>query len=62
MKRNPAKRHGKKPAMPRNPYAVQARFRKGGPMRDRRAERGGSRDRLDLWLAEAAEETNGKEE
>jgi hypothetical protein len=40
------------PRRPRNWLAVLSRRRKAGVLRDRRAERGGARNRQRDWLAE----------
>lgn len=41
---------------PRNPFAVAARMRQGGPLRDRRQRRGGSRNLHQEWLFEWSQE------
>lgn len=46
---------------PRNAFALQARKRKGGPMHDRRAERGGSRNWRSEWAADLDDENTSQE-
>lgn len=44
-------------ARPRNPVVLAARLRKGGPLKDRRFPKGGSRNLQGEWIEEWEEET-----
>jgi hypothetical protein len=53
----PMSSKSKKPSKPksRNPYALPAKMKKAGPMKDKRAPRGGTSNKQSEYLEEAEE-------